>query len=95
MNYELAKKLKEAGFPPRDRRCMACVETHLGCDMTVMPPLSELIEACGEKFGSLTRSYGDTVFKWKAIDSEHQIGRLANTPEEAVAELWLALNKKA
>lgn len=57
------------------------------------PTLSELIEACGENFYALWRSKNE----WRAShkigvlgDQDHEAG---STPEEAVAKLWLALNK--
>lgn len=69
------------------------------------PSLSELIEACGDSFDSLgKRSDG-----WVAISfrvSSNQTGEftgfetlspsartVGKTPEEAVANLWLSLNK--
>ena len=89
MNYALAKELKDAGFPE---------PTHCDCSFSQLnggyyaPSLSELIEACGLKFGSLNR-YGDV---WDAEPPADDITHGAwsgDTPEEAVARLWLALNK--
>lgn len=129
MNYELCKKLKDAGFPQEYRKSNPIAdfayydkseELHLLHDdndtgwwigneygevdrldiervlkeFTKCPTLSELIEACGK----------DKVFnlyngnkRWEASkigkeeDAFHGYGQ---TPEEAVANLWLALNKK-
>lgn len=63
------------------------------------PSLSELIEACGKDFPSLTR-YED---HWRCEQYDSlpsggdggfiELSREA-TPEEAVANLWLTLNKK-
>lgn len=98
MNYELALKLKEAGFPWRDGRCSYCIE----CNFTYCsvcrdeaeyePTLSELIKACGEEFGGIIRrnnKFG--CGSPNEVISEAQF--VYNTPEEAVANLWLELNK--
>lgn len=89
MNYELAKQLKDAGFPwPTDKEKydICCWE----------PTLSELIEACGNNFELLTsRSVG---IKWRA-DSwpwgtlKKNVEGKGDTPEEAVARLWIELRK--
>ncbi|MEO7174270.1 MAG: hypothetical protein ABI002_00665, partial [Saprospiraceae bacterium] len=47
MNYELAKELKDAGFPIK-KRCM-CIEEI--CVHQYYPTLSELIKACGDNIG--------------------------------------------
>jgi len=95
MDYELAKKLKEAGFPQKDRPF--CVSTKMELDekgeqvRCYMPTLSELIEACGEMFINLSR---DTALKkeWFASGCG-DVSAFGSTPEEAVAELWIELNK--
>ena len=104
MDYELAKKLKDAGFPQKvnggfqtckhgaflrhQKDCpMGCSES----DFVKYPTLSELIEACGEDFNTLTR-YGKSsnsgwrVWGWSGNDDVD-----GDTPEEAVANLWLEL----
>jgi len=61
------------------------------------PTLSELIDACGEEFDSLSKY----LHKWVAnasidpleIDSVSVV-MYGKTPEESVAKLWLELNKK-
>lgn len=60
--------------------------------------LQSLIEACGEEFGEL--SYlGEAepeTYRWYAVErriDEYQ-RVYGTTPEEAVARLWLAINKK-
>jgi len=103
ITYELAKELKEAGFPiVRDSHdymintvggteCTRCgerltkPETSPFCDLT--PTLSELIEACGDKFFELSKLSDG----W--VSSDHYLNGEGKTPEEAVAKLWLALNK--
>ena len=93
MTYELCKKLKEAGFP-QQVSCNHHAAQNCSCYEDWRPTLSELIEACGERFKSLWRHTGGT---WTA---EYGTRRIAprrrcdgSTPEEAVACLWLALNK--
>lgn len=71
-----------------------------------VPTLSELIEACGDGFRSLANPVGDEWFAESQYPSVKKCGECdqlknhhdlfhANTPEEAVAKLWLALNKKS
>lgn len=101
MNYELAKKLKDAGFP--ESKDSALVGKSVTIDDWISPHLSELIEACGEEFGSLNKRFGvpveDDGLIWiaRAQSSESELApyeRRGPTPEEAVARLWLVLNKK-
>ena len=95
MNYELAKKLKEAGFP-QDFDFAENVGSMLHPDIH-FPTLSELIEACGERFRSLLQhSVREDGHKWCAKAGKRAGGFLKNgkTPEEAVAKLWLSLQDK-
>lgn len=64
------------------------------------PTLSELIQACGDGFESLERGWlakatGGRKIDWEFHSDpyEHHEGK-GQTPEIAVANLWLALNKK-
>lgn len=84
-------------------------EVQLSCDyaeewrpnMYAAPNLSELIEACGDAFYGIYRADG----LWHAsagkdAPPESNLFLLTfdeegSTPEEAVARLWLALNKKS
>ena len=89
MNYELAKQLKDVGFPqdiPTDKKA-----SFIGS--VKIPTLSELIEACGNDFKYLERlrEPDEEGSFWAQSDN---IGVAGTTPEEAVASLWLALNKK-
>ncbi len=65
----------------------------------MVPTLSELIEACGEKFEELINlkdkwiCYGGGKDIIKGVEQWHAFGE-GSTPEEAVANLWLELNKK-
>lgn len=70
MDYELALKLRKAGFPH------------------YIPTLEKLIEACGDFAALCKASNGSwTAESW----SDHEV--TGPTPIEAVANLWLALNK--
>lgn len=108
MNYELAKKLKGCGFPQAkggfyywNRELMeACDMRPFYDERTVthtikIPTLSELIEACGDKFHGIYVAGGD----WKAhgFNSSNEfddVWAYGPTADEAVANLWLELNKK-
>lgn len=101
MNYELAKKLKEAGFPQKDFpvefRCVCDSQnrTHPadGRCSAYLAPLEELIDACGDKFVSLERDLDPDVL-WTAYEIKDRKYNFGSTPIEAVGRLWLALNKK-
>lgn len=107
IDYKLAKQLKDAGFPQTDSRYFwskgagkpvkldrlnlpkyataECKETYS------IPTLSELIEACGDRFGNL-RKEGNT---WIAFDNNgHGEDKNSKTPEIAVSKLYIALKKK-
>ena len=111
MNYELAKKLKDAGFPQLQRkgdRYAVSIEKapeyegkpefefiedvnppEKADDWFFFPNLLDIIEVCGSKFASLM--IGPDLM-WCAKGNGVEIfGQ--GTPEEAVANLWLALNK--
>ena len=57
MNYELAKMLKDTGFP--NHKCADIGDNEIICGLCsqgMNPSLSELIEACGDKFGAIYKS---------------------------------------
>lgn len=54
------------------------------------PTLSELIEACGDDFDELDRNDKQS---WVAENHKKGWAFVGYTPEEAVAKLWLKLNK--
>lgn len=97
MDYELAKQLKDAGFKllePVEKKIILFdfPDSTQYCE----PTLSGLIEACGNDFDFLQREEG---YEWYAHGKKQDIEygsdkEYAKTPEEAVAKLWLELNKK-
>lgn len=110
ITYDLAKRLKNAGFPHNwclhtgvdGEKGDICID-HKGD----VPTLSELIEACGDKFVNLTHfgaleqvmpineKYNHT--KWQAHgwkEAPNKFWVQGSNPEEAVALLYLELNKK-
>jgi len=115
MNYELTLQLKKAGFPQEGMGSViwedvkATEEEKLNDAIedtkkyeAYLPTLSELIEACGDKFEYLEfiidGGLDGKVKLWWAYARKSIIPeayeRGGSTPEEAVANLWLALNKK-
>jgi len=112
MNYELAKQLKDAGFPQKysngKRFWMydssdddytkiihdGNIDNALDDEqLFYIPTLSELIDTCGDNFVALSKMGED----WYCAENGVPVRLIANeskTPEEAVAKLWLALNKK-
>lgn len=110
MNYETAKKLKEAGYSQTMRSGTIVTDGLLyednegpHMDNAYAPTLSELIEACpkihpqeGYIFNfNLNwyegRWYAEYEFTDGWCEGE---GGTGSTPEIAVANLWLAINKK-
>ena|SRR5271166_1053967 len=93
ISYQLAKKLRDAGFPQSE---LARAQRKAGYEYVSMPGLSTLIEACGEDFGAL----GKDPNCWVACEYISEHGRWANahegkSPEDAVARLWLSINQTA
>lgn len=104
MNYELAKELKEAGFPQPflDKKGIAHgallypgnpYAYGMEDKQVYAPTLEELIEACGERFGTLERTSIGVFGAYKKGDM--MVNGVGSTPTEAVARLWLALNRSS
>jgi hypothetical protein len=117
LSYELAKELKDAGFPQnldgnkqmngQSLRWHFSDAPHPACDDCVYSPtLSELIEACGDRFFGLrvhtkyggwwksdTKGFAARAFEPDNRDELKETG-WGTTRDEAVARLWLALNNK-
>ena len=107
MTYEVAKQLKDAGFPQRFNRGAAFnaqgVMVYFTADKqgkvsdtdVSIPSLNELIKACGDKFGGLEHFPDESSNKFRVFSRpDGALSFFAHTPEEAVAKLWLLLNKK-
>ena len=109
MDYELAKRLKDAGFKfVRGTGHILLPTGDVSDENPIIPypTLGELIEACGHGFRALL--YEDPTGPWTAlamtdykplrVDLEElhktQARGSGSSPTEAVARLWLALNPK-
>ena len=95
MNYELAKKLEDAGFPHDWSEFEKHDQVLLIKDWKIYgkgysPTLSELIEACGEGVFILMKN-DNWADGWSA--ALNGMGAGGDTPEEAVANLWLKLQE--
>lgn len=91
MDYDLAKELEDAGFETYKIRRFKPGESFSVTTPTVPDPnLEDLIIACGDDFLSLDC----TSNGWRALPmvAGSAIGS-GLTPRDAVARLWLALNK--
>lgn len=111
MNYELAKKLNDAGFP-NIKLCIGKGKPghyDKGCDEK-LPTLEELIKACvnKEEFALFyyppsrlisedacwSAEYGNKSSSLSLGEVGGDYSANGSTPEEAMANLWLELNKK-
>ncbi len=107
MNYELAKKLQEAGFPlkvasledsrdsKRKKHIFQYGKDTIGRDgYWLFPTLEELIEAVGDEFLHLTQCTLPFA-RWSCDSSLEDIDVVyGSTPSIAVANLWLSLHEK-
>lgn len=85
MNYNLLKQLKDEGF-----------KIPMGANELWQPSLSELIEACGDRFYSLVKPIDEnpwSVTYWNEAKKSVSCAVYGSTPEEALANLWIELNK--
>ncbi len=99
MNYTLAKKLKDAGFPQKGMG-HRMHGPKFEDEMVTFPFLEELIKTCKEKLHSFTLNittdatpcaYGEQGNG--DIEDRKKFYETGSTPLEAVAMLWLTLNK--
>jgi hypothetical protein len=91
MDYELAKDLRNAGFPQGGAgRWIGSPKQIVwrSHDRVYFPTLEELIAACGEKFDALM--YREHNKTWSAAGEDFEAGGHLS-PDAAVAHLWLAL----
>ena len=103
MTYELAKKLKDAGWPQTTgigdyfyapdgilwQKMPA--DAHNDEQMTACPTLSELIEACGDGLEIRIEGMTTAIKTTNTLDRELARAK-GRTPEEAIIKLWLVLN---
>jgi hypothetical protein len=125
MNYELAKKLKDAGFPQEidlgDRYYdpvsnevfingqsveidfCSRYDSHPELGQVKIPSLSELIEECGKHLSHIkqypAKGHWFAVSHTKDYKKPHplsgnNIEEDGDSPEEAVAKLWIEINEK-
>jgi len=91
MNYDLAKELKDAGFPQGGNGSWTGSKDKLvwlSRDLVYVPTFSELFDVCGrELFVSCGKD--DCVAIHYVNGVKYQ--GLGATPEEAAARLWLAM----
>lgn len=106
MKYSLLKQLKDAGYPQQGGSWQM-EHIRQGIDPAYDPNLSELIEACGGSIQNyddespqiecLKRVYASDFsgrIVWQASSGIYDNVSEGNTPEEAVANLWLAIHGK-
>lgn len=89
MDYDLALKLKNAGFPQWEN-LGRIVPQENGQERVSYPTLSELITACDDDIDLVVRSARSWASK---IVGTRIVKVHGSTPEEAVASLWLELQK--
>ena len=99
MNYQLAKQLKDAGFPqyrepqlyPRDMEIGKVVPTmeEVMIAGSYVPDIEELFEQIGENFGKLLKD-GNQFY---AYDKERTIDCEGDSPRDVLAMLYIALSR--
>lgn len=96
MNYELAKKLKDAGWPQTEKRG---TYTEIGEATPIecyIPTLEELIDACKTNDCTFKLAWHIHHYEgWTAVINKED-GRFVGrgvTPAEAMANLWLVLKQ--
>jgi hypothetical protein len=105
VSEDWAKQLRDAGFPRfRDGQAGA-VGSNASAGEPHKPTLSELIAACPKQFGAATFVLGSSQggTRWTATYFDFRNNRMVDddtlcqsgdSPEEAVAKLWLAARNK-
>lgn len=102
LTYQDCKELKDAGFPQREGHLVCEHGEHItklgACKTYYEPSFSELLELCGDKFTLLEK----TKMRWWACGcARENDGTLKHkketdfagaSPEQAVKNLWVALN---
>lgn len=101
ITFELAEKLKDAGFPKKIEEYTICDTCKHPCppiENHGYPTIEELIQACGNRLISIERC--DMPFNkikkgWKVIgfDNDKFYYNINLDLEESLLKLWLELNK--
>lgn len=92
MNYNLAKQLKDCGYPQKEHSGYFHQGDLVGDDdLPYVPTLSELIEACGDKFKELVRN-DDGNFECRNDYMDMETAEYP-TPEEAMAHWYLKIHE--
>lgn len=98
MNYELAKKLRSAGFPLPKTGGWTRGDEDIPC-----PSLEEIITACGKNFKSLIHDefYFELAHQdrstWDVLGTKDGVGNVnvkGDTVVEAVANLYLLIHQE-
>jgi hypothetical protein len=96
MDYSLANELKEAGFPQGGRGSWTVDPNRIVIRFehrAYVPTLEELIKECANDFDGLRR-LGRGAWQCTSLSELGAPVHNGKTPTEAVAHLWLAINKK-
>lgn len=96
LSRKLCEQLDDAGFEKRSGAPIFVGDDYFP------PTLTDLIYGCGDSFEDLHRENFGEIYtnpvQWVCSGKDkfriHILGKSSNTPEEAVANLWLALNTK-
>lgn len=108
VRLETAQRLKAAGYPQRGMDDYCRSTSSDGEDYVYEPDLSELIDMLPPFFdfqlgyrlniGAEEKKIWEASGVWKLFTPQtpdyERYGGLGDTPEAAVANLWLAINKK-
>src|SRR5688572_32210535 len=88
MDWELAKELREAGFPQEPRHDLVA-DPQNPADVATVPDLPQLVDACCDFLGGFSR--GDDCWRAHARAPFCE----GETLVEAVARLWLLRQRSA
>jgi hypothetical protein len=106
MDYELAKQLEDAGFSQKGNGLKIAnphAHSNVEVEIAYAPSLDELIAAVPKNIGKASFVLGSANqgTEWVACyfdfvtNRGSEFNESGGTPTEAVARLWLALNKHA
>lgn len=86
--YEVAKRLKHAGFPQGDFTRCAGLD---GGEIAFFPTLEELIEAVGAQRFNMNWDGYNPHYAFKGFGHSSNIMGQGSSFEEAVADLWIKI----